>query len=64
MNHYESDAVTRVKDQQAIERILSLDPRGLFDVVTQQDISMCGLWTGGGDADGGSGTWARLGRTA
>lgn len=43
MNHYESDAVTRVKDQQAIERILTLDPRGLFDVVTQQNISMCGL---------------------
>ena len=43
MNHYESDAVTRVKDHQAIERILTLDPRGLFDVVTQQDISMCGF---------------------
>jgi AmmeMemoRadiSam system protein B len=43
MNHYESDAVTRVKDQWAIERILALDPRGLFDVVTQQDISMCGF---------------------
>src|SRR5579864_8725578 len=42
MNHYESDAVTRVKDHQAIERILTLDPRGLFDVVTQQGISMCG----------------------
>jgi AmmeMemoRadiSam system protein B len=43
MNHYESDAVTRVKDQRAIERILSLDPRGLFDVVREQDISMCGF---------------------
>jgi len=43
MNHYESDAVTRVKDHRAIERILTLDPRELFDVVTQQDISMCGL---------------------
>ena len=43
MNHYESDAVTRVKDHRAIERILSLDPRGLHDVVTQQDISMCGF---------------------
>jgi AmmeMemoRadiSam system protein B len=43
MNHYEPDALTRVKDHRAIERILSLDPRGLFDVVTQQDISMCGL---------------------
>jgi MEMO1 family protein len=43
MNHYESDAVTRAKDQRAIERILCVDPRGLFDVVTQQNISMCGL---------------------
>jgi MEMO1 family protein len=43
MNHYESDAVTRVKDHRAIERILTLNPRGLFDVVTQQDISMCGF---------------------
>lgn len=43
MNHHESDAVTRVKDHRAIERILSLDPRGLYDVVTQQDISMCGF---------------------
>ena len=42
MNHYESDAVTRVKDHMAIERILSLDPRGLHEVVTQQKISMCG----------------------
>lgn len=43
MNHYESDIVTRVKDHRAIERILTLDARGLFDVVTQQSISMCGF---------------------
>jgi MEMO1 family protein len=43
MNHYESDAVTRVKDQLAIERILSLDPRGLHEVVTQHNVSMCGF---------------------
>lgn len=43
MNHYESDTVTRIKDQRAIERILTLDPRGLYDVVTEQDISMCGF---------------------
>lgn len=43
MNHYESDEVTRAKDHRAIERILTLDARGLFDVVTQQDISMCGF---------------------
>jgi AmmeMemoRadiSam system protein B len=43
MNHYESDTVTRAKDHRAIERILTLDPRGLYDVVTQQNISMCGF---------------------
>jgi len=43
MNHYESDAVTRVKDGKAIERILSLDPRGLYDVVMEEEISMCGF---------------------
>jgi MEMO1 family protein len=43
MNHYESDAVTRIKDHRAIEKILALDPRGLYEVVTQQGISMCGL---------------------
>jgi MEMO1 family protein len=43
MNHYESDAVTRVKDHSAIEPILRLDARALYDVVTQQHISMCGF---------------------
>jgi AmmeMemoRadiSam system protein B len=42
MNHYESDAVTRVKDRKAIDRILALDPRGLFDTVRDEGISMCG----------------------
>jgi len=43
MNHYESDAVTRIKDRKAIERVLALDERGLWEVVTQEDISMCGF---------------------
>jgi len=43
MNHYESDAVTRVKDHRAIEPILALDARTLYDVVTGQHISMCGF---------------------
>jgi AmmeMemoRadiSam system protein B len=43
MNHYESDAVTRVKDSRALQKILALDPRGLFDVVLKEDISMCGF---------------------
>jgi hypothetical protein len=46
MNHYESDAVTRAKDHWAIERILSLDARGLHEVVGQQNISMCGMGPG------------------
>ena len=43
MNHYESDAVTRVKDRKAIERVLDLDPRGLWEVVMNEQISMCGF---------------------
>ena len=43
MNHYENDAVTRHKDFKAIERILVMDARGLFDVVMNEDISMCGF---------------------
>jgi MEMO1 family protein len=43
MNHYESDAITRVKDHSAIEPILALDARALYDIVTQQNISMCGF---------------------
>jgi MEMO1 family protein len=43
MNHYESAAVTWVKDNKAIERILALDARGLWDVVMTEAISMCGF---------------------
>jgi len=43
MNHYEPDTVTRMKDHRALERILTLDARGLYDVVTEQEISMCGF---------------------
>jgi hypothetical protein len=42
MNHYESDSVTRVKDRRAIDQLLALDPRGLYDVVHDSHISMCG----------------------
>jgi MEMO1 family protein len=43
MNHYESDEVTRQKDSLAIEKMLALDPRRLYDVVTTQRITMCGF---------------------
>ena len=43
MNHYEPDDRTRVKDQKAIEKVLALDPQGLYETVRDQDISMCGF---------------------
>src|SRR5271166_3466795 len=42
MNHYENDEVTRVKDRRAIEQVLALDPRGLYETVRHGQISMCG----------------------
>lgn len=42
MNHHESDAVTRVKDRKAIDAILALDARRLYDTVRREEISMCG----------------------
>ena len=42
MNHYESDSVTRVKDRRAIDQVLALDPRGLYEIVHDANISMCG----------------------
>lgn len=42
MNHYETDSITRVKDQKAIARVLALDPAGLHAVVRAENISMCG----------------------
>jgi len=43
MNHYENDATTRVKDERAIARVLALDPRGLYDTVRNEGITMCGF---------------------
>ncbi|HLQ78973.1 MAG TPA: AmmeMemoRadiSam system protein B, partial [Terriglobia bacterium] len=42
MNHYESDAITRVKDAKAIDPLLKLDAMGLHDTVRRERISMCG----------------------
>jgi AmmeMemoRadiSam system protein B len=43
LNHYEDDATTRVKDHKAIEKLLALDPHGLYSVCRNEEISMCGL---------------------
>jgi len=42
MNHYESDVITRVKDHRAIVQIVALNPRGLYDTVRWEGITMCG----------------------
>jgi hypothetical protein len=43
LNHYEDDATTRIKDHKAIEKLLALDPRRLYDTCRNEEISMCGL---------------------
>ena len=43
LNHYEDDAVTRVKDRKAINQLLALNPQGLYDTCRNENISMCGL---------------------
>lgn len=43
MTHFESAQQAEAKDSRAIERILELDPRGLYDTVTSMHISMCGV---------------------
>jgi hypothetical protein len=43
LNHYEDDATTRIKDGKAIDRLLALDARGLYDTCRNEEISMCGL---------------------
>jgi AmmeMemoRadiSam system protein B len=42
MSHYVSSATAERLDRLAIERMLALDPAGLYRVVTDHDISMCG----------------------
>ena len=43
MTHYESGKVAREKDFLALDKLLSLDPAGLFEVVYENRISMCGV---------------------
>lgn len=43
MNHYEDDETTRWKDHMAIEALLQLDAKKLYQVCREENISMCGL---------------------
>ena len=42
MSHYVPDNIARQKDKKAIDRMLSLDPEGLYETVVKDKISMCG----------------------
>jgi AmmeMemoRadiSam system protein B len=43
MNHYESRAVGRAKDDRALARVEALDAEGLFRTVLAENITMCGF---------------------
>jgi AmmeMemoRadiSam system protein B len=43
MSHYETDSTARTKDRKAIDRVIALDPEGLYDTVKKEGISMCGV---------------------
>jgi AmmeMemoRadiSam system protein B len=43
MTHYESAEVASRKDHLAIDQVLKLSPEGLYHVVIDEDISMCGF---------------------
>jgi AmmeMemoRadiSam system protein B len=43
MTHYEAGEIARKKDSLALDRVLALDPAGLYEVVYENKISMCGV---------------------
>ena len=43
MTHYEAGEIAREKDSLALDRVLALDPEGLYEVVYENKISMCGV---------------------
>lgn len=43
MSHYVSQKTAEKKDFLAIDNVLKLDPKGLYDTVLREDISMCGF---------------------
>lgn len=43
MSHYVTQAQAKARDSLALEKILALDPAGLYEVVRAKGISMCGV---------------------
>lgn len=42
LNHYESAAMSREKDEKVIERIVALDSQGILDTIGAYKVTMCG----------------------
>jgi AmmeMemoRadiSam system protein B len=42
MSHYLPDKTARQQDKKALDRVLALDPEGLYETVKKERISMCG----------------------
>lgn len=43
MSHYVPAGIAKAKDDEAIDRMLAIDPEGLHHAVREHDISMCGV---------------------
>ncbi|UCH81652.1 MAG: AmmeMemoRadiSam system protein B [Nitrospiraceae bacterium] len=43
MSHYVSDSHARTMDKKAVDKILALDPEGLYQTVREEAITMCGV---------------------
>lgn len=43
MSHYVEQGVAKKKDFLAIDKIIALDAKGLYDIVERENISMCGF---------------------
>lgn len=43
MTHFESAVAAKQKDGKALDRMLALDPRGLYNTVMKERITMCGV---------------------
>ena len=43
MSHYESRSSASAKDKRALDKVLALDPEGLYRTVLKERISMCGF---------------------
>lgn len=42
MSHFHSETIARQNDKKAINKILEIDPQGLYETVLREKISMCG----------------------